>query len=194
MQWSSRERSAEEKQADSLIAVTSSAREAVSEPSRAQTPSLSSSTREGDEKKKGTTSDNGKKNNKRSKSLKGGSKTSEQHTDSQNHMSSSLNESDPNASLKSSTASTADDSTVTAELSVTPCRTESPVPVPVVCIPDTVTEWRREQEVLSWSRPSNFLEGNPLMQRQQKESQKADFSIGMYYYMATVLHVVFHVV
>lgn len=195
MQRFSRERSAEEKQADSLLAVTQSLRESVSQPSTAQTPLLSSSsTREGDEKKKGTSSDSGKKNNKRNKSLKSDSKTSEQHTDSQNHMSSALNETDPNTSMNSSTASTADDSTVTAELFVTPCRTESPVPVPVVSIPDTVTEWRREQEVLSWSRPSDVLEGNPSVQRQQKESQKADFSIGTYHYMATVLHVVFHVV
>jgi hypothetical protein len=178
-----------------LIAVTPTARESASQPSTAQTPALSSSSaREGDEKKKGTSSDNGKKSSKRNKLVKNDSKTSEQHTDSQNHMSSSLNENDLNSSLNSSTASTADDSTVTAELSVTPCRTESPVHVPVAFIPDTVTEWRREQEVLSWATPSNVLEGNPSMQRQQKESQKADFSIGTYYYTATILHVVFHVV
>jgi hypothetical protein len=194
IQWFSRERSAEEKQADSLIAITPSLRESGSQPSTAQTPSLSSSsTREGDEKK-GTTSDNGKKNNKRNKSLKSDSKTSEQHTDSRNQSSSTLSESDPNTSMNSTTAPTADDSTVTAELSVTPCRTESPVHVPVVSIPDTVTEWRREQEVLSWSRPSNVLEGNPSVQRQLKESQKADFSIGTYSYAATALHVVSHVV
>lgn len=192
IQWSSRERSVEEKQADSLIALTSSIRKSVSRPSLAQ--SSSTSAREGDEKKKGTSSDNGKKSNKRNKSVKNDIKTSEQDTDSRAQSSSVFNESDSNTTMNSSTALTADDSTVKADLSVTPCRTESPVPVPAVPVPDTVTEWRREQEVLSWSRPSNVLEGNPLVRRQQKESQRAAFSIGMYYYTATVLHVVFHVV
>lgn len=188
----------EEKQADILIAKTSSQKGQTSQPSVTQSPPLSSSSssssssaKGGDDKNIESKSDNGKKKNKQNISVKTDTLTSEQHTETQTQTqtqtqnSSALNEYDTNTSLNSSTPLNADTSAV-VELSVTSCRTESPVPSTDIPISDTVIEWRREEEVLLWSKSPSLLETNSnsnshsVAQRRLKGPQRTDFSIGTY--------------
>ena len=191
----SRERSVEEIQADTLITKTSSQKEQASQPTVTQSPPLSSSSsssssvRGGDDKNVGSKSDNGKKKNKQNKSVKTDTLTSEQHTETQTQTqnSSALNEYDTNTSMNSSTLLNADTSAV-VESSVTSCPTESPVHNTDIPISDTVIEWRREEEVLLWSKSTPLLESNTnfnpnshsIAQRRLKGPQRTDFSIGTY--------------
>ena len=191
--WNSRERSVEEKQADTLIAKTSSQKGQAPQPSVAQSPLLSSSSsssvKGGDDRNARSNPDNGKKKSKLNKSVKTDTLISEQHTEIQTQNSSTLNEYNTNTSLNSSTLLNADTSAV-VELPVTPCRTESPVPNTDISISDTVIEWRKEEEVLLWSKSPSLLESNSnsnsntnsqsVAQRRLKGPQRADFSIGTY--------------